>query len=53
MEQEIEKRVFTLLRKNQEILKEETGIDALNSDEDMKEYLKEVLNEVKSQKERI
>jgi hypothetical protein len=49
MEQEIERKVNPLLRRSQEIIKQETGVSA--SEEDMKEYLQEVLNEVKFQKE--
>jgi hypothetical protein len=53
MEQEIQRRVTTLLKRNQELIEQETGIGSSTSEEaDMKEYLREVINEVKLQKER-
>ena len=46
MERDIEKRVIALTKKNQQILSEHTGIEASLSDEDIKKYLEEVVNEV-------
>ncbi len=46
MEQEIEKRVIALTKRNQEILSEETGIESSLTEEDIKEYLGQVINEV-------
>ncbi len=52
MEKEIERKVVTLLSRNQELVEQETGITFSASEEkNMKEYLQEVLNEVKFQKE--
>jgi hypothetical protein len=48
VEQEISKRVLTVVKKNQNILTERTGIESSLTDKDMKEYLEEVLQEVSS-----
>jgi hypothetical protein len=50
MEQEIEKRVITLTKQNQDRMVEETGIQSSLTEEDMKQYLEEVINEVKKEK---
>jgi hypothetical protein len=47
MEQEIEKRVITLTKRTQDRMAEETGIKSSLTEEDMKEYLEEVIREVK------
>jgi hypothetical protein len=47
MEQEIQKRVITLTKQTQRRIKEETGIQSSLTEEDMKLYLEEVINEVK------
>jgi hypothetical protein len=47
MEQEIEKRVLALTKQNQDKLAEESGIQSSLTEEDMKEYLGQVLEEVK------
>ena len=50
MEQEIEKRVLAATRKTQELMAEETGIQSSLSEDDMKQYLEQVIREVKMQK---
>jgi hypothetical protein len=47
IEQEIQKRVITLTKKNQDRMAEETGIQSSLSEEDVKEYLEQVIREVK------
>jgi DNA-binding protein Fis len=47
MEQEIEKRVLSFTKQNQDRMAEETGIQSSLSEEDMKQYLQEVIREVK------
>jgi hypothetical protein len=47
MEQEIQKRVLALTRKNQSSLEEETGIQSSLTDDDMKHYLGHVIEEIK------
>jgi hypothetical protein len=51
MEKEIERRVKVLVARNQDTINEETGIHSSETEEDMKEYLQQVLDEVKSSKE--
>jgi hypothetical protein len=46
MEQEIQKTVLKIANKQADSMKEETGIEASSSEEDMKEYLLEVIKEV-------
>ena len=53
MEQEIERRVLRVAIEQSEKMKEETGIETSLSQEDAKEYLEEVLNEIKTFKHRI
>ena len=50
MEQEIQKRVLAATRKTQEIMTEETGILSSLSEEDMKLYLQQVIEEVQESK---
>jgi hypothetical protein len=50
MEQEIQRRVLTLTRQNQDKMTEETGIQSSLTEEDMKEYLEQVLDEVKKRR---
>jgi hypothetical protein len=50
MEQEIQKRVLALTRKNQSSLEEETGIQSSLTDDDIKEYLGQVIEEVKKER---
>jgi hypothetical protein len=47
MEQEIQKRVLALTRKNQRNFEEETGIQSSLTDDDMKHYLGQVIEEIK------
>lgn len=47
MEQEIQKRVIVLSRKTTHTMAEQTGIESSLSEEDVKEYLHEVLTELK------
>ena len=47
MEQEIQKKVMTLTKRNQERMAEETGIQSSLTDGDVKEYLEQVIREVK------
>ena len=52
MEREIEKRVLALAKRNQDKMAEETGIQSSLSEDDMKEYLEQVIQEVQKQKTR-
>ena len=47
LEQEIQKRVIVLSRKTARTMAEQTGIESSLSEEDAKEYLREVLAELK------
>ena len=42
-----EKKVITFTKRNQDRMTEETGIQSSLTDEDMKEYLEQVIREVK------
>jgi len=50
MEQQIEKRVIEIAKRNQDKMAEETGIQSSLTEEDMKEYLEQVIREVKMRK---
>ncbi len=50
MEQEIQKKVITFTKRNQDRMAEETGIQSSLTEEDMKEYLQQVIGEVKKQR---
>jgi hypothetical protein len=50
MEQEIERRVISMTKENEDILANETGVEPSLSDREVKEYLREVLKEVKKGK---
>jgi hypothetical protein len=50
MEQEIEKRVIVLTKQNQDRMTEESGIQASLTEEDMKESLQQVIDEVKKRR---
>ena len=50
MEQELQKRVLTIAKKNSDIMTEETGVEPSLSEDDMKQYLEEVLKEIKVRK---
>jgi hypothetical protein len=47
MEEEIQKKVITFTKRNQDRMAEETGIQSSLTEEDMKEYLEQVIREVK------
>ena len=46
MEQEIQKRVITITKQNQDRMAEESGIQSSLTEEDMKSYLQEVIEEI-------
>ena len=50
MEQELQKRVLTIAKKNSDNMVEETGVQPSLSENDMKKYLEEVLVEIKATK---
>jgi hypothetical protein len=47
MEQELQKRVLTIAKKQSDNMTEETGVQPSLSENDMKQYLEEVLQEIK------
>lgn len=50
MEQELQKRVLTIAKKNSDIMTEETGVQPSLSEDDMRQYLEEVLIEIKAKR---
>ena len=52
MEQEIQRRVLTVTKRSQNTMAEETGIQSFITEEDMKDYLQQVIEEVKKEKTR-
>jgi hypothetical protein len=50
MEQELQKRVLTIAKKNSDIMTEETGVQPSLSEDEMKQYLEEVIKEIKVKK---
>lgn len=52
MESEIEKNVLSLTKRNQDKMTEETGVQSSLSEDDVKQYLEQVLQEVRKQKTR-
>ncbi len=48
--EEIQKRVIELTKQNQDRVVEESGIQSSLTEEDMKQYLQEVINEVQKYK---
>lgn len=50
MEQQIQKRVIEFTKQSQNKMAEETGIQSSISEEDMKQYLEQVIGEVKMQR---
>jgi hypothetical protein len=50
MQREVEKRVIALTKQNQDKLVEDTGIQSSLTEEDMKQYLEQVISEVKMQR---
>jgi hypothetical protein len=53
MEQEIHRKVFKIAKEQEDILKEQTGVkqSIINEEDDMKQYLAEVLEEIKKNKD--
>jgi hypothetical protein len=51
-EQQIQKKVMIITKKNQDIMAEESGIESSLTDEDIKQYLGEVLKEVSEDRQR-
>jgi hypothetical protein len=49
MEQEIERRVLKVAREQQEVLRESSGVESSLTEKDMKEYLEQVIKEVKKE----
>jgi hypothetical protein len=47
MEQELQKRALRLAKVQEETMIEQTGIESSLNEDDMKDYLNEVINEVK------
>ena len=50
MEQEIQGRVVALTKKHQDSIEEETGVESSLTEDDMKEYLQQVIEELKKTK---
>lgn len=50
MEQELQSRVLTIARKNSDAMAEETGVETSMDEDDMKDYLEIVMNELHSKK---
>ena len=50
MEQELQSRVLTIAKKNSEALAEESGVETSMTEDDMKDYLEIVMNEIHSKK---
>ncbi len=47
MEQELQKRVLTITKENSDVMTEETGVQPSLTEDEMKEYLDMVVNEIK------
>jgi hypothetical protein len=50
MEQELQKRVLTIAKENSDVMTEETGVQPSLTEDEMKEYLEMVANEIKRTK---
>jgi hypothetical protein len=50
MQQQIQKRVMTLTKRNQDTMAQTIGIQSSLSDEDIRQYLDQVLNELHTKK---
>ena len=50
MEQELQKRVLTIAKKNSDSMIEETGVQPSINEDEMKQYLEEVIKEIKTKK---
>ena len=46
MEQELQSRVLTIAKKNSDAMAEETGVETSMTEDDMKDYLDIVMNEL-------
>jgi hypothetical protein len=53
MEQEIEKKVIGFTKRNQDRMAEETGVQSSLSEDDIKEHLERVIQEVQDQKAKV
>jgi hypothetical protein len=51
MGREIHRKVITITKEHQDIMQKETGIESSLNEDDMKDYLSEVLKELKTKKE--
>jgi hypothetical protein len=47
MQEEIQKKVIDFASRNQEIFKQETGVESLLDEQDVKQYLQEAIQEIK------
>jgi hypothetical protein len=50
MEQELQKRVLTIAKKNSDTMTEDTGVQPSLSEDDIKQYLEQVIREIKVRK---
>jgi transcription initiation factor IIE alpha subunit len=50
MEQELQKRVLTIAKENSDVMTEETGVQPSLTEDEMKEYLNMVVNEIRRTK---
>ena len=50
MEQELQKKVLAIAKKNSDMMIEDTGFEPSLSDDEMKQYLEEVIKEIKVRK---
>jgi hypothetical protein len=50
MEQDIQKRMLAVMRKTRDLMTEETGVQSSLNEDDMKQYLQQVIEEVKKTK---
>lgn len=51
MEQELQSRVLTIAKKNSDAMTEESGVETSMTEDDMKDYLEIVMNELHSKKQ--
>ncbi len=47
MEQDLQKRVLTIAKENSDVMTEETGVQPSLTEDEIKEYLDMVVNEIK------
>ncbi len=50
MEQELQKKVLTIAKENSDVMTEKTGVQPSLTEDEMKEYLNMVVNEIKRTK---